>query len=161
MHLGYGEKDQTIAQMTAAYAGLAQDASLAGMFGQPQRYEMIRDIMKLRGWPGASRYIAPPSQQTQPQPDPLRVQELQIKDKSANANIMDAQNKAQQLQTHSMVEGLKLHQQQQKIIAGALETDRDMSRKDADVANRINIAQREMALAEKTPPGKREAIVSA
>lgn len=159
MHLGYGEKDQTINQMTAAYAGMAQDPVLAPGFGYPQRYAMYTDIAKMRGWTGASRYLLPPDQVQPPQPDPMKVQELQIKDKSATADLMDAQNKAKELNVHAAVEGTKLHQQQQKIEADTFDKARDNARKDADTANRIHTSQRELDLAEKT--ANREAFVTA
>jgi hypothetical protein len=158
MHLGYGEKDQAINQMTQGYAGLAQDQSLAGMFGQPQRFAMLQDIMKLRGWPNRDQYLAQPSPQTAPQPDPLKVQEIQNKGKLADAALMNAQSQTTHEQTRVAVDSTKVHQGQQKLLLGAMQHDRDQNRKDAETLNRIDVSQREIDLAEKTP--QREAYVT-
>jgi hypothetical protein len=115
MHLGYGEKDQAVNEMSQGYAGMAQNQSLAGMFGQPQRFAMLQDIMKLKGWTNRQNYLAQPSPQTAPQPDPLKVQEVQNKGKLADAAMINAQTNAQQNTIHSQVEGLKAHQAEQPL----------------------------------------------
>jgi hypothetical protein len=158
MHLGYGEKEQTIQQMTAGYAGLAQDPTIGPLFTPQNRYNMLRDIMKLRGWPGAANYLTPPQMAKPPQPDPFKVQEAQTKDKLATAALINAQANQTHEQTRIAVDGTKVHQDSLKLTLNAMEHDRDQDRKDMDTANRINISQREMKLAEQTP--QREAYVS-
>lgn len=159
MHLGYGEKDQVIGQMTQGYSMLAQDPVMAPLFGQPQRYNMAMDIMKLRAWAGRSRYLAQPGPQTQPQPNPLEVQKLQIQGKEADAAMLTAQTGAQRLQQDGQLETGKQNQQQQKTVLQAMGHDRDQDRKDADTANKISVSQQEIALAKHT--AKRQAYVSA
>jgi hypothetical protein len=61
---------------------LAKDPGLGGSSASKQRYEMLHDIAKLKGFTRFSAYLdpnAPP-----PQPDPLKVRELDIKDKTAD-----------------------------------------------------------------------------
>lgn len=159
MHLGYGEKDQTITQMQQAYSGMAQDPALGPGFGYQQRYTMIRDMMKLRGWAGASNYLAPPNTIKPPPPDPIKMAEVQAKTDTAKAAVMNAQTNASQEQTHQAVDGTKVHLDAQKNVLSAMDHDRDQARKDAETANRINVSQREIKLAEDTP--KREAYVTA
>lgn len=159
MHLGYGEKDQEIAAMTAGYSGMAQDPVLGQGFGYQQRYTMVQDIMKKRGWGNAASYLLPPNQVQPPQPDPLKVAEVQAKTKLADAALMNAQASQSHEQTRTAVDSTKTHLEAQRNVLDAMQHDRDNNRKDADTANRINISQREIALAERTP--KREAYVSA
>jgi hypothetical protein len=161
MHLGYGEKDQVIGQMTQGYAMMAQDPIIAPMFGQPQRFAMAQDIMKLRGWTNRQNYLAAPGPNTQPQPDQLEVQKVQAQVMAASADQQRAQTDAQRLQVEAQGKGVDLHQKQQDTVLKAMEHDRDQDRKDAETANRINVSQREIKLAEKTPPTNREAYVSA
>lgn len=145
MHLGYGEKDQVIGQMTQGYAMMAQDPVIAPLFGQEQRFNMAHDIMKLRGWAGRSRYLAQPGPNTQPQPDPLEVQKLQIAGKEADAAMLTAQVAQQKLAQDGQIEGVKLHNKQQDTVLKALNHDREQDRKDADVSNKINATQQDAA----------------
>jgi hypothetical protein len=53
------------------------------MFGPKQRYEMLHDIAKLKGFTRFSAYLdpnAPP-----PGPDPLKMRELDIKERGVAA----------------------------------------------------------------------------
>jgi len=160
MHLGYGEKDQAVSKMTSAYEFMMKDPAISPMFTSQNRYEMIRDTMKMAGLTGAARYITSPDKVQPPQPDPMKVQELQIKDKEATADLLDAQVKQQTAQTQTQVHGVKLHQDQQKIVLTSLQHDREQDRKDMETAARVNIANREMKLAESTPPKQREAYAA-
>jgi hypothetical protein len=158
MHLGYGEKDKVVQELTTGYAMMAQDPVIEPIFGQQQRYAMAQDIMKLRGWSGRARYLGTPTPQTQPQPDPLKVAEVQAKQTQANAQMITAQTDQQKLGAHQQIEGVKLHQKQQDTVIKALQHDRENDRQDADVANRISVSQQELKLA-KTAQSK-EAVIS-
>jgi hypothetical protein len=158
LHLGYGEKDQQVNAMTQTYAGMAQDPGLAPGFGYPQRYAMAQAIMKKRGWSEGSQWLLPPNQVQPPQPDPLKVQELQIKGKAADANLLNAQTNAQDSKVNALKEGAKHDLEQEKASMQAHLHGMDQSRKDAETMNRINVANREMDLAERTE--HREAFLS-
>jgi hypothetical protein len=148
MHLGYGEKDKAAATIMAGYEFMAKDPAIGPMFTAQNRYEMIRDAMKLKGLTGAPRYITPPDQVQPPQPDPLAVKELEIKDKSASAQMIVAQAKAAEAQVKPQVEMTKAQQKSQDTLMRALDSDRTNDRQDLETASRVNVAQREMSLAE-------------
>lgn len=158
MHLGYGEKDKVANEMSAGYAAMAQDPVIAPMFGQPQRYDMIRDIMKLRGWSGAPRYIAAPGPNTQPQPDPQAAAETQAKMISAQAQMTQAQTAAKKVDVSTQLEFGKMQQKNQEMSLKAVDSARDHDRQDADTANRISVSQQELKLAKKAQAT--EAVIS-
>jgi hypothetical protein len=66
-------------ELTQGYEMMAKDPGLGNMFGQKQRYEMLHDIAKLKGFNRFSAYLDPDA--PPPQPDPLKVRELDIKDR--------------------------------------------------------------------------------
>jgi hypothetical protein len=148
MHLGYGEKDKAAATIMGAYEFMAKDPSIGPMFTAQNRYEMIRDAMKLKSLTGAPRYITPPDQVQPPQPDPLAVKELEIKDKSASAQMIVAQAKAAEVNVKPQLEMTKAQQKSQDTLMKALDSDRTNDRQDLETASRVNVAQREMSLAE-------------
>jgi hypothetical protein len=163
MHLGYGEKEATAAKIVMAYQHLASDPALQTMFQPKNRYEMIRDAMRLQGLNGAARYItspdkAPPPQP--PQPDPVAMAKVQVDGKKADAAMMEANASLMHEQTHAAEGQVKANHADAKLHVDAMFKAQDQARKDFDVQNRVNVSQREMALAERTPQGHREAYVA-
>jgi hypothetical protein len=143
-HLGYGEKDQAANDLAQGYELMAKDPGLQNMFGGPQKYAMLHDISKMKGYTNFGAYLdpnAPP-----PQPDPIKMQELQIKDKSANASVMQAQGNQQKEARLGQLDESKQHQAQQKIILQAMDHDRTNNRQDAEASARILTADRELEL---------------
>ena len=137
-HLGYGEKDMAAAELGEGYAMLAKDPALANMFGPQQRYALLTDVAKLKGftrWPAYLNPNAPPPQP--PPPDPIKMAEVQAKQTAAQATVMSAQS-AQAKEQRLVVEGqqkndLKKHDLTMKV----LDHDRTNNRQDADTAHRI------------------------
>jgi hypothetical protein len=161
MHLGYGEKDKAVAKHAEAYKMLASDPDIKPMFTVQNRYELIRDTMKLGGLTGASRYITSPDKVQPPGPDPIKTKELEIKDKSATAALVKAQSDAKDTDTRLQFDIQKLSHDEKKMLMTALQQDREQDRKDLETHSRIDIAEREMQLAESAPAESRHTIVSA
>lgn len=146
-HLGYGEKDLAANELSQGYQMLAKDPALGNMFGGQQRYAMLTDIAKLKGFTRFPAYLnpnAPPPQP--PPPDPIKVQEAQAKSTTAQASVMGAQA-AQAKEQRLYVEGqqkntLKQHDLTMKV----LDHDRTNNRQDADTAHRIIHDENELQL---------------
>ena len=150
LHLGYGERDRQAEKLKQTYMGLAQDPGIMPIFKLDNRFHLAMDVMKAMGLEGASKYLSHPSTVEPPQPDPLKVKELEIKDKqamaaqsSAQAAAYKAERSAEMSQIKEMMSELKLHIQ-------ALQNSREQDRKDFEVRHRAEIAEREMALLEQT-----------
>lgn len=141
-HLGYGEKDMAANELGQGYQMLAKDGGLGNMFGGKQRYEMLHDIAKLKGFTRFAAYIdpnAPP-----PQPDPLKVRELDIKDKTAQAALQAVtvkQNADNRLFANDQA---KLEQNAADMHLKALDLDRTNDRQDAETAARIQQGEEQM-----------------
>lgn len=159
-HLGYGDRDKMIAEMTQAFAGLAQDPGMGRMFDEPQRYAMAQDIMALRKWGNRSAYLANPKDLGPKKPNPIEVEKLKAEQTNASAEMLNAQTKAHHEMTHSAAEGAKVNQKQQQLMIDALEHDREQARKDAETSNRIDVSQQELDIARRTAGNKRQAYIS-
>lgn len=134
-HLGYGEKDMAANELGQGYQMMAKDPGLGNMFGPKQRYEMLKDVAKLKGFNRFAAYLdpnAPP-----PQPDPLKVRELDIKEKSANAALGATQIKQQDANRLYALDQTKVQQKAAEIHLKALDHDRTNDRQDAETAARI------------------------
>ena len=141
-HLGYGDKDTAANELAMGYKEMAQDPGLGGMFGQKQRYEMLHDISKLKGFTRFAAYLDPNAQP--PGPDPLKVRELDIKEKAVDAtmasvNVKQAADNRLYAATQS-----KLEQGAAKLHIDALNADRTNDRQDADTAARIQLGEEEL-----------------
>jgi hypothetical protein len=141
-HLGYGEKDMAANELAMGYKEMASDQGLGGMFGQKQRYEMLHDISKLKGFTRFSAYLdpnAPP-----PGPDPLKVRELDIKEKTADAGMAAVQVKQAADNRLFAATQSKLEQSAAGLHLQALNDDRTNDRQDADTAARIQLGEEQL-----------------
>lgn len=151
LHLGYGERDRYAQKLKGNYALIAQDPALQGMFKPQNRYDMAMDALKADGLEGAAKYLSRPETAEPQQPDPLKVKELEIKDKQAQASLVTAQTGAAEAQSGAQLDQQKLLLDQVRLAIDKAFKERDAARKDLDVQNRVDVAQREIALVEKAP----------
>jgi hypothetical protein len=141
-HLGYGEKDSAANELGLGYKEMSQDPIVSNMMGQKGRYEMLHDIAKLKGFTRFASYLDPNAQP--PGPDPLKVRELDIKDKTAEAamqsvNVKQAADNRLFAATQS-----KLEQSSAKLHLDAINADRTNDRQDADTAARIQQGEEQL-----------------
>lgn len=146
MHLGYGEKDQAVNKMTKAYEMLAKDPALQTMFSPQNRYEMIRDTMKMAGINRAPAYITSPDKAPPPQPDPLKTQEIAIKGKLADAAIANSQANNMKVQKTLVIDSQRMDNERQKMAMDAQDLDRTHNRQDLETSARIQVAQEELEI---------------
>lgn len=149
LHLGYGEKDKAAQDISGAYEMLAKDGSLQNMFGLPQKYEMVRDWMKLKGLSRGPAYIAAPNSVPAVQPDPFKTRELDIKDKMATAAA--SASSATQIKSAKTValDSQRLDNATHELQMNAMDNDRTHNRQDLETTARIHIAKEQMALEER------------
>jgi hypothetical protein len=166
LHLGYGERDQQAAKINGAYTQMAQDQGLSNLMTDQNRYNMVTDAMKAGRLENWANYLTPPApdpqqQQFAPpkQPDPMKVQELQTKGKVADASMVTAQANALKNERQATIQSMKEQIAELRMHITALMDERESRRMDAETANRINISQREMTLAEKYPPTQTSASI--
>jgi len=159
-HLGYGERDDQANARLELYKGLASDPALQTMFTPVNRYNLIVDTAKLKGVYSISRYITPPGQVQPPQPDPIKQQEIAIKKQQADAAMITAQANATKNERLAAFEVQKLTNENAKMHMEAMAKDRENDRLDIETVSRVNIAEREMVLAESTPVSKEQVNIS-
>jgi hypothetical protein len=160
MHLGYGEKEQHLSKLQGLYKEMSADPALQNMFDQEGRFNLINDAAKVANLTNISSYLKAPDKAKPIQPDPLKVQELQIKDKQAQAQLLAAQAQMARDQRLAQIDSAKLQQGNQKLALESLDHDRTHNRQDLETAARINVANREMRLEEEMRPEELDAKLS-
>jgi hypothetical protein len=151
LHLGYGERDRQTAKYAATYKELASDPALAPMFQPQNRYKLVTDGLRSAGYQNYAEYISPPESVKPQPPDPIKMAELKVKQTEADASMLMAQTNQSKVQHgNSMAEiketlaSMMAHMKMQVAL-------RSEDRKDHDIANKIDISQREMEDLERQP----------
>jgi hypothetical protein len=88
------------------------------------------------------------------------MKKLEIEDKKAQAALITAQAAATKVQGHHEMEAMKLQVTEMLAQIKQFTAQRDADRKDMDIANKVNVSQRETKLLEEAPPAAEKAIVS-
>ena len=162
LHLGYKEHDNEAEKRLQLAAYITQNPHFAPMFQMPNAYKLASDVMKLRGMPAVNYYLTPPDKVPPPQPDPMAVQQLQVEQMKAQAAMIAAQANQHKVDMHGAIESSREQLQEQQRQYDNIFKEHENKRKDIDIANKVDIAQREMALEETMRPEevKQNMIVS-
>jgi ribosomal protein L29 len=160
LHVGYGEQEKEAAKFAQLWGMLSQDPK-ASMFCPPEKqYKLLSDGMKKNGFANVSDYIITPDQIKPPGPDPMEEKKLEIEDKKAQAALLQAQAAMGKAQGHHEIEQMKTQIAMLLAHVKEMTAQRDADRKDMDIANKVNVSQRETHLLEIAPPAAEKAIVS-
>ncbi len=160
LHLGYGERDRQTAKYQTLYKELAADPALAPMFQPQNRYKLVTDAMRSGGFQNYGEYISPPPTTPPPQ-DPIKLAETQAKTTEANAAMLMAQTAQAKQQTSAQMDQIKEQLAQLLAHMKVQVAIRTEDRKDHDIANKIDVEQREVTMLEKTPITTETGSVSA
>jgi predicted metalloprotease with PDZ domain len=126
------------------YGEMAKDQGLGNMFGPQQRYAMLKDVAKLKGFTNFAAYLDPKA--PPPQPDPFKTRELDIKDKTAQAALMAVQVKQNSDNRLFANAQAKIEQTAADLHVKALDMDRTNDRQDAETTARIQQGEEQMEI---------------
>jgi hypothetical protein len=161
LHVGYGEQEKEAAKIAALWGMLTKDPQ-ASMFCPPEKqYALLRDGMKKNGFANHADYIITPDQVKPPGPDPMEMKKLEIEDKKAQAALLTAQAAMGKAEGHHQIEEMKVQIASMLAQIKDFTAHRDADRKDMDIANKVNVSQRELELAEQVDPANQKGIFSA
>lgn len=130
LHLGYGEADKEAQKFLAIYALLSQDPTLAPLFGPDKKYRLLVKVLNLKGIQDVGTYLTPPEQAQPPQPDPLKMAEVQLKQQELQLNAAKAQLETMEVQAkiRQMMAKMQLDQQKQDQKVGIEQQRLDLER---------------------------------
>lgn len=159
-HLGYGEQDREAMKRIQLGAAILQDPQSAQFFQPQGRYKYIADIFKLKGISNVNDYLTPPNMLPPQKPNPMMIQNLQNETTKAQAAMLTAQSASKKIDTHSEIEQLKLSLAETKAQFDRIIKLREEKRKDTDIANKVDISQREIHMAETTPQADSKTVIA-
>ena len=158
--LGYNEQSKEAQKLIMLAQQAKADPQLARMVGDQGSYNIAVDTLKNMGMKNYDRYITPPEKLPPQQPDPFRVAEMEVEKMKAQAAMITAKAAETKVQNHADIESMKMTLQQMQAQFDNLMKQHEDHRKDSDIANKIDVAQREMSLEETADPANTTTIVS-
>jgi hypothetical protein len=164
-HLGQNAADAEALRFAGMFERAAGNPALARAIGEKGAYNAAVHTMRLMGVKNTADFITDPQTLPPPQPSPqeqMEMKKLELETKKIEADLQKAATEAQ-LRIKEME--LEMARMEHERATLGIETQLKIAeshRKDMQVANEIDVAQRELDIAEAAPsiePAK--AIVSA
>jgi hypothetical protein len=148
LHIGYGEQEKEAAKFYDVWKLMTQDPA-ASKFSDPKRqWKLLTDGLRKNSFANFADYVMAPEEVAPPQPDPIQMKELEIKDKQAEASLIAAKASADKVELHAQIEQMKLNMSELQNALQAMTAQRDADRKDLDIANKVDVTQRETQVLE-------------
>lgn len=147
MTLGYGERDQRVAELADLHQALTGDPSMGRIYGEQQKFHLWRDALNIKGIKNVSEYLNDPSQLPEPEPDPKMQAELAKLQKETEVAERQQALREAQVQAQIARENAELMWKQFTGRQEMVLRKQDADRKDRETDNRIDIGLAELELA--------------
>lgn len=147
MHLGAGEVQQEIAKYTGLVSA-AQNPQIAAMLGPKGGYNLMTKILKLQGIKNTDDYLTPPDKLPPKQPDPLQMAQVEMAKKQVEIQQFAAETTRMEAMAAIELQKAKLEIDKLNAEITRLTKLADSQRKGMESAQRVDTAQRELAMAE-------------
>lgn len=147
--LGYGERDQRVQELVEIGTMLAQDPSVQHLFGPDKRYNLYKTILETKGHKDVTMFLTPPEQAEPPQPDPMMVAEVKLKEQELEINERKQKLAEQKEGFNEQIAQFKADLDRRFGTLEFMLKTQDQERKAAETENRIEVSEVEMSLAVK------------
>jgi hypothetical protein len=147
MTLGYGERDQRVAELADLHKAFEGSPKLSRMYGEQQAFNLWRDTLEIKGIKNITDYLADPSSLGEAEPDPKMMAEVDKLKKETE--VMERQQALREAQVQDQI-ARENAEAEWRRITGQAELSlkaRDAARKDRETDNRIDIGLAELELA--------------
>jgi hypothetical protein len=158
--LGYGEQDKESAKYVEMWKLFTQDPEAKKFCPPEKQYKLLTDAMVKNKVQNYADYTITPDKLPQPQPNPIEMGKVQAMLKQADAALTTANAAANKSQVSLHHEEVRTQLDERKFQQTVIEDNREQDRKDIETASKINVAQRELQLAEELPATSQRGILS-
>ncbi|MGC3025837.1 portal protein [Burkholderia sp. DN3021] len=149
MKLGYNEQQQDAMKYIAINAQLGGDPQNGRIYSEQNRYAVFRTALEKAGIKQISQYLTDPSTLPAPQPDPFKVQEMQLEARKVAVQESVAKTTQQKVADHMQVEQMKIMLEKQQAQIDALLQNRQIDVKQFVAASTAAMKEHELKLVEK------------
>jgi hypothetical protein len=133
------------------------------MFGEQNRYNLARMYIEKMGIKQVELVLTDPKTLPPPQPDPIKMKELEIEERKVAVQESVAQTSQSKVQGHISIEQVQSDIDRLKVQLENVRKQRELDIKEYEVTSKAAIAVEEMAQAKEmaaADPASAKAIVS-
>lgn len=149
LKLGYNEQQQDAMKYLTLHQTLAGDPNNARIYSEQNRFALFNTVVEKVGIKQASMYLTDPRTLPPPQPDPFKVQELQLEQRKVAVQESVAQTSAQKVSDHAEIETMKLQLQKLQMQLENAIQNREVNVKQFAATSNAAMDAQELRLAEK------------
>jgi hypothetical protein len=163
LHLGANEQQKEAQKILGIGQVLGQDPNNARMFGEQNRYNLARMYIEKMGIKQVELVLTDPKTLPPPQPDPIKMKELEIEERKVAVQESVAQTSQSKVQGHISIEQVQSDIDRLKVQLENVRKQRELDIKEYEVTSKAAIAVEEMAQAKEmaaADPASAKAIVS-
>ncbi|TFU06167.1 hypothetical protein EUV02_03915 [Polymorphobacter arshaanensis] len=147
LKLGFGERDQVVEEYLTAHKIMGSDESMARMYGEQQKYNLMSTVFKLKDIKNFQDYLVDPTTLQPPAPDPKAQAELDALIKKTAREDKEVALREQQLAHQAQMETMQFEMNQKIEDIRLALAGRAEDRKDKETENRIDVAMAELEIA--------------
>jgi hypothetical protein len=163
LHLGAASQAQDAQKYMQAHMALTQDPKMARMYTEQNAFAMQTKILEKIGIKDAQLFLTDPKKLPAPQPDPIKMKELQLEERKVAVQEQVAATSKEKVEGHISIEQLRTQIQEMQIQLENVRKTRELDIKEFDATSKSAIAVQEMEEAKNmiaADPASGKAIVS-
>jgi hypothetical protein len=163
LHLGAASQAEDATKYMKAHQAFSQDPKMARMYTEQNAFALQSKVLEKLGIKDAQLFLTDPKTLPAPQPDPIKMKELQLEERKVAVQEAVAQTSSTKVTGHISIEQMQAQLDQLKLQLEKAIKDRELDIKEYEVTSKAAIAVEEMAQAKEmaaADPASAKAIVS-
>ncbi|SAK95905.1 hypothetical protein AWB76_07215 [Caballeronia temeraria] len=149
LKLGYNEQQQEAMKYLTIHSTLAADPGNARLYNEQNRYAVFKTALEKTGIKQVNQFLTDPSTLGAPQPDPFKVQEMQLESRKVAVQESVAQTSAKKTDDHAQIEMLKLQLEKMQMQMEQVLRNREVDVKQFTAESNAALHTQELHLVEK------------
>jgi hypothetical protein len=162
MKLGYNEQQQEAMKYMTIHSTLSADPGNARIYTEQNRYSVFKNALEKTGVKQVSQFITDPSTLPPQQPDPFKVQEMQLEERKVAVQESVAQTSSKKIDDHAQIEMLKLQLEKMQLQLESVIRNREVDVKEFQATSKAALDTQELHLTEqemKQNPPQTQAVL--
>jgi hypothetical protein len=163
MHLGATSQAEDAQKYMHAHQAFSQDPKMARMYTEANAYALQTKVLEKLGIKDAQLFLTDPKTLPAPQPDPIKMKELDLEERKVAVQEAVAKSSAQKVQGNIEIEQVQAQLEKLKIQLENMRKERELDIKEFDATSKSAIAVQELQQAKEmiaADPASGKAIVS-
>lgn len=162
LKLGYNEQQQEAMKYLTIHSTLAQDPGNQRIYSEANRYAVFKAALEKTGIKQIDQYLTNPQTLPPPQPDPFKVQEMQLEERKVAVQESVAQTSAKKVSDHADIEVMRMQLEKLQAQMENVIRNREVDVKEFQATSKAALDAQELHLTEeemKRNPPQTQAVI--